>query len=309
VLTPRREKIVRVIVADVSGSVANVAEVRDSVRALVRPGDAIVVFDTAAWTVGSVDSVVNRHGRASSGSGSLSAGLVAALRAGSRVRDGADSVELLVVSPVAALERDRATAVIRALWPGRGRLVRIASAILPDSSAQTPHIVDFLGTGRPALAVARNRIDTIGAVVARGKVVVSQFERRWRFTADSLKGARVIARWVDGDPAVIEYDSASACRTSVLVPLDSTGDMPLRPSVVSFARALSASCEPLRSVSDTALATMLVGANGHLAVAAQFPPATDVDTPLARWLVVIAICLAILEMVMRRAKANAESEQ
>ncbi|HEY8309705.1 MAG TPA: BatA domain-containing protein, partial [Gemmatimonadaceae bacterium] len=97
VWTPTRERIVRVIAADVSGAVANIEDVRDSARALLRPGDALVAFDTSAWAVASPDSLINRSGSASAGS--LSAGLIAALRAGQRVRDGADSVELVVISP------------------------------------------------------------------------------------------------------------------------------------------------------------------------------------------------------------------
>ncbi|HWG33710.1 MAG TPA: BatA domain-containing protein, partial [Gemmatimonadaceae bacterium] len=112
IFPPERERVVRVIAADVSGSVQNVAETRDSVRALFRPGDAVVLFDTATWPVETPDSVRARAGVASNGS--LSAGLIGALRAGSRVREGADSVELLVVSPATLAERDRATAAIRA---------------------------------------------------------------------------------------------------------------------------------------------------------------------------------------------------
>ncbi|MFI5239997.1 MAG: BatA domain-containing protein, partial [Gemmatimonadales bacterium] len=114
VWTPTRERIVRVIAADVSGAVANIEDVRDSARALLRPGDALVAFDTSAWAVASPDSLINRGGSASAGS--LSAGLIAALRAGQRVRDGADSVELVVISPLVPAERDRATAAIRAAW-------------------------------------------------------------------------------------------------------------------------------------------------------------------------------------------------
>ncbi|HEY5086862.1 MAG TPA: BatA domain-containing protein, partial [Gemmatimonadaceae bacterium] len=119
VLTPTREKVVRVIVADVSGAVADIAEVRDSARALLRPGDELIAFDTSAWAVPSVDSLANRAGLRNAGS--MSAGIVGALRAGQRVRAGADSVELVVVSPLVTTERDRATATIRNQWLGRAR--------------------------------------------------------------------------------------------------------------------------------------------------------------------------------------------
>ena len=127
IFPPQRERIARVIAADVSGSVADVGETRDSVRALFRPGDAIVLFDTATRLVTTPDSVGARSRTATAGS--LSAGLVGALRAGSRVRDGADSVELVVVSPATIAEQDRATTEIRAQWPGRGQRRQLPTAL------------------------------------------------------------------------------------------------------------------------------------------------------------------------------------
>ena len=305
IFPPQRERVVRVIAADVSGSVANVAETRDSVRALFRSGDAVVLFDTAAWLADSPDSIgVKARGAAS---GSLSAGLVAALRAGSVVRDGADSVELVVVSPATLAERDRATSAIRAQWPGRGRLVRVAATPATNADVSQRMQVNFLSASRPRFAVARNRIDTVGAVVARGNVVIAPFERRWRFVPDSLAHARVIARWIDGEPAAIERDSASTCTRSVAIPIDSTGDMLLRPGFVSFRAALSEQCGySSASAPDPVAAAMLAGA-GRLASAAQFPPSMDVDSPLARWLAALALVLAIIDMILRRSR-NAENE-
>ena len=48
VIKPSRGAEARVILADVSRAVGNVAELRDSVRAVFREGDAIVAFDSAA---------------------------------------------------------------------------------------------------------------------------------------------------------------------------------------------------------------------------------------------------------------------
>ena len=298
VFPPHRERIARVISADISGSVATVAEVRDSVRALFRAGDALVVFDTLARPIEAPDSVVSEL--RTTLPGSLSAGLVAALRAGSRIRAGTDSVELVIVSPVASAERDRATAAIRAQWPGRVRIVSVAVAPAIRLSALAPTIAPISGS-RPPFSVARTRIDTVGAVVAQGNVIVAPFERRWRFTADSLTRARVTARWVDGEPAAIERDSASTCVQSIAVLLDSSGDMLLRPSVIRFRAALAIPCQSKLSTPDAALAKMLTG-TGHLASTAQFPPSSDIGSPLARWLAALAVALAIVEMVLRRTR-------
>lgn len=297
---PRRERIVRVIAADVSGAVANPAEVQDSVRALFRPGDAMIAFDTSAWPVTSPDSI--GAGSRVHTDGSLSAGLVGALRAGSRVRDGADSVELVMVSPVVDGERDRATALIRKQWLGRARIVRVATSSI-DSAVSPATAVTFQSASRPAFAVARNHIDTVGAVVAHGRVVIGQFERRWRFTSDSLTGARVIARWVDGEPAAMERISAAGCARSVAISMDTTGDMLLRPEVLRLRSALSGSCAYVASAPDSALA-MLLASSGQLASAAQFPPAPDAGSPIARWLVALAFLLAIVEMALRHARAS-----
>ncbi|MEO6864827.1 MAG: BatA domain-containing protein [Gemmatimonadaceae bacterium] len=304
VFPPHRERIVRVIAADVSGSVASVAETRDSVRALFRAGDALITFDTTARPVATPDSIVIASRAA--GPGSLSTGLVAALRAGSHVRDGADSVELVIISPVTSAELDRATAAIRKQWPGRARLVHVTvapAAVVPAGAPAGTRSPAFLSASRPAFSVARRRVDTVGAVVARGNVIVAPFERRWRFTADSLVHARVVARWVDGEPAAIQRDSASTCVQSVAVPMDSSGDMLLRPSVIRFRAALAAPCRNEPSTSDTAFANTLIG-NGSLARTAHFPPWTGIDSPLAPWLAALAVALAIVEMVLRRAKAG-----
>ncbi|MEO8946478.1 MAG: BatA domain-containing protein [Gemmatimonadaceae bacterium] len=297
VFPPQRERVVRVIAADVSNSVASVAEVRDSVRALFRSGDALVVFDTSARSAGGPDSVLARP--RVTGPGSLSAALVVALRAGSGVRDGADSVELVIVSPATTAERDRATSTIRALWPGRGRVVPVAAA--NAQSLQSSYDPVFLGSGRPRFAVARNRIDTVGAVEARGNVVVAQFERRWRYTTDSLARSRVIARWDDGQPAAIESDNGTSCARSIAIPVDSAGDATLRPSFVLFRAILAAPCGTAASPPDAGIARMLAG-RASLARADLFPSPQDIDSPLARWLAVIAVVLAVSELVVRRAR-------
>lgn len=139
IFKPGRANSARVIVADASRSVADIAPIRDSVAKYYRSGDALIVFDSAARVItgNSADSIraiekTNRSGR-------LSGALISALHAGSSLRDKADSVELVVVSPLAADEFDAATDSIRSLWRGKATLVKIGAserAPIPASPIQ-----------------------------------------------------------------------------------------------------------------------------------------------------------------------------
>ena len=134
VLTPKRGAQARVILVDVSRSARDSIAIRDSVRAVYREGDAVVVFDSATRVldgdiIAGIDSL-----RPTIRRGNLSAALIAAMRAGSSLRERADSLELAVVSPFASEEFDAATDSIRKLWPGKARLVRVGQ---PAVDAET----------------------------------------------------------------------------------------------------------------------------------------------------------------------------
>lgn len=293
---PRRERIARVIAADVSGSVATRSEVADSVRRLYREGDVVVAFDSAAHASSASDSLPSIN--VSAATGSISAALTGALRAASSVREGADSVELVLVSALLPAESDLATARIRALWPGRARLVHVA----PDTviAHGAPHIV-WGGTERPVMAISMPRPDTSGAVVASGEVVVAPFTRRWSFPRDSLHGATVIARWVDGAPAGVERVVGNGCDRSIAIPVDSAGDLVLRPEFIRLREVLSGPCGSRTAVGSAgAWAIASLAGSGKLAAAALFPAPANVQSPLAPWLMGTALALALFELLVRR---------
>ncbi|HXT16278.1 MAG TPA: BatA domain-containing protein [Gemmatimonadaceae bacterium] len=154
----------RVIVADRSRDVASIGEVRDSVRALARAGDVIVPLDSAASRrVRATDSLVQSDAR-----GSLSAGFAEAMRAGAELARANDSLELIVVSPFAREEIDHATARIRAAWPGRVRLVRVAPR--PIASAGTVPRVEIRADTNDAVAAGlalAGFVSTDGAATVR----------------------------------------------------------------------------------------------------------------------------------------------
>lgn len=134
---PERRPLTRVVAVDASRAVRSAAEARDSARRFTRPGDVFIAFDSAARVVPRRRGPEVPAFSLTRATGSLSAALVAALRARGAARAVADSLELVVVSPLAATEWDAATAALRALWPGEVRLVRVGARV---DSAGVPRV-------------------------------------------------------------------------------------------------------------------------------------------------------------------------
>jgi hypothetical protein len=359
-----RTAVVRIVVADRSSDVADMRSVRDSVRQLLRDGDALVIFDSAAHAVpapGTVDTVaalerVPARGR-------LSSALIVARREAARRRGGSDSIEMDLVSPVTGDEIDAATPAIRALWPGRIRVVTVAGA--PDSPgpstimlrgeaddplrAATPlrRAMDGAGAGARAGATADPQVlivrdlptatdsawvragqgrvliawpaagvvppwparepgDTAGAVVAfqpDAIAVVASFARSWRLDAAS---GRVRARWIDGEPAVVEHPMGCGCIRDAAIPVSATGDLVLRPEFGDLVAALLRPCGDMwRAVSPAtpAAVAMIVG-TGPLLASDSIDPATESEEPAVPWLLGTALLLIVAELIVRRGRAN-----
>jgi hypothetical protein len=361
VFTPSRSAHARVILVDVSRSARDSLAMRDSVRVLWRNQDALVFFDSSARIVGGKvgDSLGALHPMGKRGN--LSAALIAALRAGSSLRDRADSLELVIVSPFAREELDSATDTIRRLWPGKARLVRVggfvadsaefagkldtkadandplavtvgmarnastakalidrggseglrslnsptpASAALNTSRsaiASGGALIGWPVAGRPRGAVPRSVRDTVGGVMAGDAAVVATFERAWMFPSDSLRGAEVIARWVDGQPAAIERPNGMGCIRSVAIAVTPVGDLVIRHDWSRFVAALAGPCASVTSriSADPGDVTKLEG-NGGLAPREAFRPLTDARSPLAPWLFALALAAAVGELFVRR---------
>jgi hypothetical protein len=350
VLTPSRGQSARVILVDVSRSARGSTALRDSVRAVYRAGDGVVLFDSSSRVIGG--NVADTIGAltATDRRGNLSAALIAALRAGSILRERADSLELVIVSPFAGEELDAATDSIRALWPGKARLVTVRQAAdsasvagkletnadandpisitvgLAQSSMTSRTLIDRVGTvnpqpvtsaggaliewpvsTRPRFAIQRAVRDTVGGAVAGEAVVVSAFERQWSFPLDSLRGAEVVARWADGDPAAIEKSDGAGCLRSVGIPVPSAGDLSIRKDFVGFLTSLSGPCSGITSsiAADPSVTAKLEG-KGGLAPRTAFQPLTDTRSGLAPWLFALAIVAAIAELFVRRRAGNAK---
>ena len=344
IFKPSRNKSARVILVDASRSVGDISAVRDSAARYYRDGDALIVFDSAAKVVSanardSIRAVVkaDREGR-------LSGALVSALRVGSSLRDKADSLELVVVSPLASDEFDAATDSIRSLWKGKATLVKIgakevsattvapvqlrsasgdplavtvarlgqlagAATIVRDGinagdaqpASEGKALVDWPVSARPQRASATAKVDTIGAVVFGSSVVVSAFPRRWAFTPDSIRAARVVARWTDGEPAAIEWTRAKGCVRSVAVPVNPVGDLPLQAGFAQFAREMAGPCaadKVIPSASPAQIASLT--GTGGLASRDSFEPRDDVRSTIAPWLIGLGLIAALAELFVRR---------
>ena len=348
VLEPDRRDVARIVVLDRSRATADVTEARDSALAWLGEGDALVLVDSAARVL----DLAPRDSLAALGSeagdaarGSLSAALIAVRRAARTLRDQADSIEVVVVSPLVSEELDLATSAIRAQWPGRVRLVNVRAAAHPAelasldvrAGADDPlrATAALLGAARPGTAgvrivrtlptrddssFARNggvlvvwpseatlpgwsprgSVDTVGAVIAGGVVLVAPFERRHV----PPRGAHVAARWVDGEPAAIERDLGAGCVREVAVPIDAAGDLALRVEMQRLLAALTSSCggeRRLMPVADSMRARLAGG--GALALAEDAAPAPAESAPLVPWLLGAALLIAIVEPVVRRRSA------
>ena len=402
-----RRDVVRVFVVDVSGHLSRDIGARaaalDSVRALYRERDAIVAFDTGVRRVQAVDSLFAGAGSGDSGSlsagagsgapGSLSAGLVGAMRAASALARTADSIEIIIVSPLHLGELDSATLAIRAAWPGRIRVIRspgevgiaeratvelvaapgdplrttvalaggttgasmriirsrpsaadsawaaagnrvlvvwpasvvtstnaslsrTTDASSPPTSASSTRTTDAPATSDAPSSRSANaqRPDSIGAVVAGGRVLVAAFERGAMAPDDanvppspsaspaaSSRGTRVVARWMDGRPAATESVHGSGCIRTVAIPVPVAGDLTVRPEFVLFARELLLPCGGRRDLTpapDEALVALR--GEGPLAAASELARTRDTDSRPAGWLLAAALLLAMLEHLLRR---------
>jgi hypothetical protein len=240
--------------------------------------------------------------------GNLSAALIAALRAGSSLRDRADSLQLVIVSPFAKEELDAATDSIRKLWPGKATLVRVGSSVAPLLRGE-PRI-EWPDSARPRFAVQRAVPDTVGGVMTGEAVVVAAFARRWSFPPDSLRGGEIVARWVDGEAAAIERADSAGCVRSVAVPVSAVGDLAIRNDFVRFVSALSGAC-----ISGTSLTTAAPDAiirlegKGGLAPREAFQPLSNAPSALAPWLFALAIAAAIAELFVRRRGSDAKTSE
>ena len=271
--------------------------------------------------------------------GSLTAALVAARRASVELAESVDSVVLHIVSPVAKSEFDAGTSLARAAWPGvvdvQRSALRVDSSSADWRMSRAIPLADPLGpalaTSRPASAseravsrgtsqlvrgpisaadttFARNggtivRWDTAGTsrAAAEGLAVGDDVVVATLGRVRELPTGRVVARWADATPAAVEESLGSGCVRTVGVVLPQAGDLPLHPPFQRIARGLLAPCgfASGESAADSAAVSALAGRVTHAASARELRSSIDHPSPIARWLLVVALVLAVAELALR----------
>lgn len=333
-----RVPVRRVVVVDWSGDVRSVGEVRDSARVWVRPGDGLVVFDSAART-GSAAGIDSLPLATTAAPGSISAALVSALRAAADLRSRAESVAIVVVSPVTAGEVDAATEPVRRMWLGGIRVVRVAGRVVPPVVGRG---IDLRGAGddplRAILSATRasatdsaaTRVvrgaapgaadsawardggralvwwpaasgavrDTIGGLVAGGAVAVAVFPR----SATVLRGggATVVGRWADGGVAAVEAPLGAGCVRTAVVPVpDDRADV--RRVFAALAGPCAADARASARPAADSVVRMIAGVGSAAVPAAAIVAAeSDRPSPIVACCVGLALVAAVVEWWLRR---------
>jgi hypothetical protein len=253
---------------------------------------------------------------------------------GAVVGSGADSVELVLLSPVTGGELDEATDSIRATWPGALTLVRLGATVDSATLPSLEHPVTDADVLGPALhgrvvqaapgavrlvrgplaaedsAFARRggvvvRWDSIGArplapsAIAMGDdVIVAALGR------DTLKvGGTVLARWADGAPAALENVVGEGCVRTIGLSVPVAGDLPLDPSFQRIVNGLTDACLRSRvsvgaAVDSARVAGLAMGAGA--ASGSALANGDERPAPIAAWLLALALACALGELLLRR---------
>jgi hypothetical protein len=331
-----RRPLARIVLLERSRAIANPAEAADSARSLLRGGDVLIAFDTAARRL-PAESLAAVPSQAR---GSLTSALLAAQRAARELAGRADSVELVLVAPLVREGLDAATAELRAAWPAGLRLVPVAAAAPPqgaitvtgapgDDVIAAAVALMGLGSGVESVRVQRGAVtpadsvfaaaggalvvwpavsaapaDTSGAFVVRGvasgdeAVVVATFARGAPPAAGDT-----LARWADGVPAATERPLGRGCVRDVRIAPPPASDVMLREAARRALAVLAGPCGApwaLDPLPDSLRAT-LAGSAGALAVARPARAATF--PPLSGWLLLVAALLLVAETFARRSRA------
>ena len=183
---------------------AGVALARPSLSARLKPVATIILADRAADSADVAERTALIEADTIIQMRSLSSGLIAARRAGAAWSTRADSVELVIVTGLASGLWDRATADIRATWPGRIRIDTV-----PRRPAERPR-VELSGGDLEAVRAAIHRLGREIVASSAGKPATRLLAAEsGRIASNDLVALATLSR-VAGLPAEPSDDMASA---------------------------------------------------------------------------------------------------
>jgi hypothetical protein len=112
----------------------------------------------------------------------------------------------------------------------------------------------------------------------------------------------VLARWSDGSPAAVEQRLGAGCVRDVAIGLPVAGDLPLRPAFQRVVRGLVGPClDALRAgpaAGDSAI-RLALGRATSAANGVALSMDTEAPSPIAAWLIAVALLCALAEPVLR----------
>lgn len=335
VLTPSRGTVGHIVLVDRSRAVADFDDEVRTARALVPSGTPVVLiaFDSVPTVLGrspwdSLSALKRTEAR-----GSVTAALVAARRASVALSALVDSVQLHVVSPLSRSELDEGITLARASWPGaidvRRTPLRVDSAAATWRMSQPILLSDPLGPSgamvKPGVPgqvsqLTRGSLSAADTAFAQGGGTVVHWDSAGttRMAAEGLavgddvivatlgrmqlpSRGRVVARWADGTPAAVEEHIGSGCVRNVGVLVPTAGDLPLHPPFQRIVRGLLAPCgfAGAEVGSDSGVTATIAGSSPGLASGRALRATADHASPLARWLLLAALLLALAELALR----------
>lgn len=249
----KRAPVRRVVVADFTRAGGPRAALADTVRKLVRPGDRLVVLDSVARALAPESLAALVPLAPPARAGRLGAALLVARQEARALARTADSVALVVASPLSRDLLDAATLEARSAWPGTLSLIAVrqpgdtAERVPPArvvlvGDAGDPLRASFALDGRLAVGGASNAARMVRITRA---AALAPAESAWARAGGVLVHWPAEGRDAADSPGAVATLTHVAFGTMARVGVDTTGTVIARwrdGSAAAAERALGAGC-------------------------------------------------------------------
>jgi hypothetical protein len=330
---PARTPVARIVLLDRSAAVPAADSAGTLAASLLRDGDVLVTFDTTAraveWAQGAAIPPVRQA------PADLASALLTGMAEARTLAPRADSIEMVLVSPLDASAWNDAVLELRSEWMGAIRIERVPGVAMdsqvavavrgePDDPLRaSAALLNVLGAASSPVRIVRAAVtgaDSVwvrdsggvmviwprelasdspqantGAVIAGDVVAIAPWAR-----SELPSQGRAVARWPDGTPAAREVAFGTGCLRHVGVGIPEAGDVALAPSTQRLVRALTDPCGAatiLGPVADS-LVERLAGSGG-LVAGARVVRAGAATSPATPWLLAAALALLLIEWAVR----------